>query len=171
MLSSTTAATIRRPTQARPSGHDARRIDHRGDAAFHVLRSAAVEPAVALDRRERIAHPGHTDGVGMPAEHQRGTFDARLQHADHVGPATAGIFDRDLQTDAPHRAADGVSDLAFAGRAGHQRGIDGVDGDEIAQQFDGRIHVLPNAILGATWPPSWLSTSPAPFARRPAGAR
>src|SRR5438128_2703180 len=40
---------------------DARGADHRGDAAFHVLRAAAVETAVELDRVERPRHSDHAN--------------------------------------------------------------------------------------------------------------
>jgi hypothetical protein len=122
--------------------HDARRIDHRRHAALHVLRSAAIETAVALNRRERLAHAGHTDGVGMPAEHQRRTFHPRLEHTDDVRPSAAGVFDGDLESDAAHRGGNRIGNLAFAGGTGHQRRIDGVDGNQIAQQFDGWVHVV-----------------------------
>ncbi len=54
--SSTTPPTMTRPA-VKPAvrGDRRRRRNHRGDAAFHVLRAAAVQPAVALDRREWIA--------------------------------------------------------------------------------------------------------------------
>src|SRR5258708_19489874 len=51
--------------------HDARRVDHRGDASLHVLRAASVKPAVALHGIERRLHPFDADGVNVPTEHQR----------------------------------------------------------------------------------------------------
>ena len=50
---------------------DARGVDHRRDAALHVLRAASVQPAVALDGIERRGHAVDADGVDVPAEHQR----------------------------------------------------------------------------------------------------
>ena len=82
--SSTTAATISRPASRPASATSARRVDHRGDAALHVLRAAAVDPAVALHRIERRRHPFDADGVDVPAQHQRAPCAAPLEHADHV---------------------------------------------------------------------------------------
>ena len=51
-------------------GKVAHRADHGGDTAFHVLRAAAVKPAVADLRRKGSSHSGYADSVGMPTEHQ-----------------------------------------------------------------------------------------------------
>ena len=121
-------------------GQHARRVDHRGHAGFHVLRAAAVQPAVAFGRRERIAHAGDADGVGMAAEHQRAAFRAPLEHAHDVRAARRDFVDGDVEPGSLQVCADGGGDFALTGSAGHERRIHGVDGDQVPEQADGWIH-------------------------------
>ena len=67
-------------------------------------------------------------------------FVAPFEHADDVGPSAARPSTDDVEADAPHLGGDGVGDLALARRAGHERRVDGVDRDQIAEQADGWIH-------------------------------
>ena len=138
--SSTTAATTRRPA-ARPfCAIGAGSGDHRRDAALHVLRAAAVQAAVALGRHERIVHAGDAHRVGVAAEHQRASLRAPIEHADDIRAAGRHRFDGHLEADATHRGGDGGGNFLLAGRAGNERRVDGVDGDEIAKQADRWIH-------------------------------
>ena len=116
------------------------RGNHRGDAALHVLRAAAVQPAIALRRRERIAHAGDADGIGVAAEHERASLRPSLEDADDIGPAGCHGLDRHVEPEAAHRGGDRGGDLLFARRARHERRVHGVDGDEIAEQTQSRIH-------------------------------
>ena len=115
------SAPRRRPRRRRggpaarpPLGDAPRRGDHRGDAGFHVLRAAAVQPAVALDRRERSGHAGDADGVGVAAEHQRAAL-ARVPRARRRRSGRPGATSRTV-TSRPKRAhlgGDAVGDLAL----------------------------------------------------------
>ena len=80
---------ISRPASKPSSDDDPRRVDHRRDAPLHVLRAAAVQAAVALDRIERSGHPFHADGVDVAAEHQRAPRPAslRARRSHSTGPA------------------------------------------------------------------------------------
>ena len=63
-----------------------------------------------------------------------------VEHADHVRPSGLDLLQRRRR--CPSRACDRATApaiCAFAVRAGHQRRIDGVDRDELAQQRDARI--------------------------------
>ena len=121
-------------------GDRSRRVDHRGDAAFHVLRAPRVQPAVALDRRERLRHAGDANGVDVAAEHQRPPATAAFEHADRIRPARCDLLALHVETGAAHRGADSVRNFRFAWRAGHEGRIDGVDGNELAQEPNRGIH-------------------------------
>ncbi|OFW39997.1 MAG: hypothetical protein A3F70_14285 [Acidobacteria bacterium RIFCSPLOWO2_12_FULL_67_14] len=75
------------PLEPTLPGKDARGAKHRGKASLHVLRAAAVEPAVTTDRTKRPVHAVDPDGVEMTAEHQRRPWRPALQHPDDVGAA------------------------------------------------------------------------------------
>ena len=102
--SSSTTRPPRRGRQTNPPcvAIGGRRRDHRGDAAFHVLRAAAVQATVPLHRREWIAHPADADRVGVAAEHQRPPWRASLEHTHYVRPAVGDGLDRHLEPAAPH---------------------------------------------------------------------
>src|SRR5439155_12058286 len=110
--------------------------------------------SVAFDRRERIAHAGDADGIGMSAEDERPPFRASFEHGDDVRPAGRDDADRDVEADAAHVRGDGVRDLLFAGGAGHQRWIHRIDRDEIAKQTDGWIHERVAYIVAISYQPS-----------------
>jgi len=71
--------------------------NHRRDAAFHVLRAPAVQPAALDARLEGIGHAFDADGVEMAAEHDRGTRPAAVEHADDVRTAWHDPLQHDLQ--------------------------------------------------------------------------
>jgi hypothetical protein len=123
-----------------------RRIDHRCDTALHVLGAAAVETAITFDRCKRVGHSCDADCVGMPAKHHRGPWLPSLEDADDIRPAGRNLVDTHVEPDAAHRRRNGVRDLALTGSAGHERRIDGVDSDEVAQEAEGRVHSM---VLGA----------------------
>ena len=133
--SSTTAATMSRPRARPPAlGDPARGTDHRGHAALHVLRAAAVEPAVANLGVERPVMPAHADGVGVAAEHQRAAGRAALEHADDVGPARRDLRDLDAQADRRELLGNPARDRRPRRARRHERRVHRVDRDEIAQQ-------------------------------------
>ena len=57
---------------------------HRSHAAFHVLRPAAEQLAIANLGFERARHTRNTDGVRMAAQNQRPTVLATFEHANDV---------------------------------------------------------------------------------------
>ncbi len=133
--SSTTAATMTRPRSSPPLSTMRRTAaDHGGNAALHVLRTAAVEPAVADLRFERPPHPADADRVGVPAEHQRSASGASVEYADHVRTTGRGVGHLDAKTDGLELAGNPSRDGGFAASARRQRWIHRVDRDEIAQQ-------------------------------------
>ena len=133
--SSTTAATISRPVAKPRAARDARRVDHRGDAALHVLRAAAVEPAVALARIERRRHALDADGVDVAAEHQRPARRSRPSSTPITfGRPGATSCSVDVEPDRACARRSRAAICAFARRAGHERRIDGIDRDELAQE-------------------------------------
>ena len=116
-----------------------RGIDHRGHAALHVLRPAAVEPAAPLDGIERRGHAVDADGVDVPAQHQRAPRLAAIEHADHVGPPRRRLLHLDVEPEPAHVTGDRLRDLRFAGGAGHERRVDRIDRHELAKQSDAGI--------------------------------
>jgi hypothetical protein len=118
---------------------DAHRVDHRGDAPLHILRPAPVNPAVPLRGIERRRHAGHSNCVDVTAEHQRRSGLRSFQHANYIRPAWRGVLFLDVQPEAPQVRFDKVGDGSFAGGARHERRVDGIDRDEIAEQRDDRV--------------------------------
>jgi hypothetical protein len=53
----------------------------------------------------------------------------------------------DVQPDAPHVRGDRRGDLRFARGARHERGIDGIDGDKIAEEMEGGVHVSRQSLV------------------------
>ncbi len=125
--------------QAAALRHDAHGIDHRRDAALHVLGAAAVHPSVAHDRIERRRHAGHADRVDVPAQHQRRARErGRSSVPTTFGRPGATSWTSIVQADAfeflDHAARHG----RLPGRTGHERRVHRIDGHEIAEQtFDG----------------------------------
>jgi len=75
----------------------------------------------------------------VTAEHQRRTRRASFEHADHIRPAVACVFDGDVKADASHHRGNGIGDLALAWRSRHECRVDRVDRDELAKQADSRV--------------------------------
>ena len=126
--------------EASALGEDARGIDHRGHTALHVLRAAAVDPAVALGGierpspcrpRRRCRHGRTTSGSG-PARRPSRTPTTFGRPGATSCTCTASPNRRQTLGERP-------ADLRFTARAGHERRIDGVDGDQGLQQVDGRM--------------------------------
>jgi hypothetical protein len=128
------------------------RGDHRRDAALHVLRAAAIEPAVANLGLERPRHAGDTDGIGVAAEHQRSARRATVKYADDVRASRRSIGDLHLETDRFELARNSPGDVGLATCTCRQRRIDRVDRDEIAQQRDGRVYSHNRRVNGTTAP-------------------
>ena len=108
-------------------------VDHRRDAPFHVLAAAAIEAAVAFDRIERRNHAVDTDGIDVPAQHQRAPLRAAVEDADDVGTSRRHLLQFDVEAKGAHVRGDGVGDLRFAGGARHERRVDRIDRHELAQ--------------------------------------
>ena len=67
---------------------------------------------------------------GLPATARATTL------ADHARPARHGFHDLDLHPQRVEHPGDARRDRTFAGSAGNERGIAGVDGDEPGEQVD-----------------------------------
>ena len=139
--SSTTAATISRPAASRVLRDDPRRVDHRGDAAFHVLRRRG-RTAGRRARRDRTAR-------AMPSTPTVSTWPQSISDRPRPRPSSTPMtFGRPgaascISTSRPmlpQVRGDRRGDRRFAGRARHERRIDRIDRDEIAQQPDGGVH-------------------------------
>jgi len=126
---------------------DARGGDHRGHATLHVLRTAAEEPAVFDPGNERVDHPFHANRIEMPAEHHGRARSGGLEEPDDIGTTGSGLLQPNIESGGEQRGAAHLGDLRFARRARHERGVDGVDRDEIAQERDG-IHMSVPATRG-----------------------
>ena len=126
------AATISRPAASPSPRDDARRVDHRGHAAFHVLRSAAVEAAVALDRIERRP----TCPRRRPYRCGRRTSATARGARPSSTPITLGRPGATSCNSTSRPIARSWSAIArgnrrLTRRARHQRRIDRIDRDEI----------------------------------------
>ena len=120
-----------------PGGrHGARGGNHGGDATLHVLRATRVQPAALDARHERIGHPVDADRVDVPAEHHRRPWRGGVEHADHVPAAGRGFLKHDVEAGLPHRVGGHFANRALARRAGYERRIDGVDGNEVLKDGD-----------------------------------
>src|SRR5436309_3413070 len=91
---------------------------------------AAEHPAEAQDR---VLSFGGSTAVRRPP----------FQHADDIRAPWHDRLDRHVEPRSPHFVGDCRRDLLLAGRAGDERRIHGVDGDELAKEADGwiRIHL------------------------------
>ena len=118
----------------------AARDERRRDAGLHVVRTAAIE-TVALDARVvRRVHPRDAHGVDVAAQQQRAPA-SRARRAHDDARASGRPLDHPrLEPRCERPPGDERRDLALAGPAGHERRVDGVDRDELAQQV-GRPHV------------------------------
>ena len=115
------------------------RVHHRGHAALHVLAAAPVEPAVTFDRIERRLHAGDADRIHVAAEHQRAPAGAALDDADDVGAAGRGVGHLDSDAGRAQLGGDPPGERGFTRAPGFQGRIDGIDGDQVAQQPDGGV--------------------------------
>ena len=94
-----------------------------------------------------ISGVNDADRIHVPAEHQRAPGRAGFEDADHIGPPGRDVLNVDVQPDAPHVRGNRRGDLRFARGAWHERRIDGIDGDEIAEKVDGGIHVSRQSLV------------------------
>ena len=110
-----------------------------GDAGLHVVGAAAVAAAALHARLVRGLHALDADGVDVPAQQQRApAARARRPHDDARAPRRRFEHPR-LEVRGERPALDERRDLALAGAAGGERGVDGVDRDELAQEV-GQAH-------------------------------
>ena len=125
---------------AGPGGREHRgRGDHRGHAALHVLRPRPYSRP-PLTRGVNGSVIPATPTVSMwPQNIIAGPGDAAFEHANHIGPPRRRVLHDDVESRRRHRAPRDLGDLALPRRAGHQRRVHGVGGDQVGQQRDG-IH-------------------------------
>ena len=140
--SSTTTATISRPAESRRCATSARRIDHRRDAALHVLDAAAVQPAV----RPRAGRTAPPCPRRRPYRCGRRTSASGRAHRPSSTPMTLGRPGADLlhvhvEADAGACAPQPPPRPHASPRcARHQRRVHGIDGDERSEKGEGGIH-------------------------------
>ena len=96
---------------------------YRSHAAFHVLRPAAEQLAIANLGFERARHPRNTDGVRMAAQNQRSTVLAAFEHANDVRSPWCRFGNLDRETVRAQFVGQTASDVGLAARARHERGI------------------------------------------------
>ena len=113
--------------------------DHRRHTALHVLRAAAVEAAVADLGIEGPMHPADSDGVSVPAQHQRTARGSSLEHADDIRSARHDIGHLHAETDNPELAGNPPRHVGLTSRTRGERWIDRVDRDEVTQQRHRRV--------------------------------
>ena len=118
-------------------GDHAGGVDHRRDAALHVLRAAAVDAAVALVAGSNGAVMPATPTVSMWPQNISDRPGARPSSvADDVGAAGRDVLRLDASGRCRRIAAVSVArDGRFAGRAGHQRRVDRIDRDQILEEL------------------------------------
>jgi len=115
--------------------------DHRCHTAFHVLRSAAKQLAVANFGFEGMRHSRDADRVSVAAKHQRPATMSAFEHADDVRPAGHRVGDFNREAARTQLVGQPASDVALASCTRDKRGIDGIDRNEIAKECDYRISV------------------------------
>lgn len=113
--------------------------DHHGrDAALHVEGAAAVHPPFADARGERVAVvAGETDRVQVAVEHQGAAAAGAARDRDDRRPAGPPFQAVDLEAAGGQPGAAEVGDGGLPGPAGHEVGVDGVDGDQPGQEATG----------------------------------
>jgi hypothetical protein len=117
-----------------------RRAEDRSTTAFHVLRTAAVNAIAIHDRRERCFHSFDANRVAVTAEHPRAALLSAGEHADDIPTAGGDLGQLDVGAEFLQLVCKELADGALAGGAGHEIGIDRVDGDEVAEEFKGWVH-------------------------------
>jgi len=98
------------------------------------------EAAAALDRRERAGHVAGANGIhvredGQSRARRSGSCGRRAEKRDDVGAAARGLVQLGVNSVAAEKIAQGPGGCGFAARAGNQRGIDRINGDQVAQEF------------------------------------
>ena len=120
---------------AGPSGRQiGRRSNHRGDTALHVLRSAPVQTSIRDAGLERIGHAFNPDRVEVPAQHDARTRLATREYADDIRATGRDFLQNNVQSCSRHRSTRDLGNLALPWSARHQRWIDRVGGNQVAEQ-------------------------------------
>ena len=96
----------------------------------------SARPPAALDRIERGLHAGHANGVDVSAEHQRSASLDAVEYADDVRTPGRHVLKMHVQPHVAHVRGNRVRHLCFARGPWHQRRVDRIDRDEIAQEGD-----------------------------------
>ncbi len=76
----------------------------------------------------------------MAAEHEGASRGTAFEHADRVRSSGRNLPGFDVESDTTHLGSDGTGDLRLAGRARHERRVDGVNRDQVAEQPNRGIH-------------------------------
>ena len=125
------------PSREAPAARNrARRVNHGRDAALHVLAAAPVDAAVAHDGVERRGHSLDAHRVHVAADHQRPTRRAPLDGRDDVRSPGSDLGHLDVESGPRERRRDALRDGGLAGAPGHERRVDGIDRDQVAQQLN-----------------------------------
>ena len=119
------------PLREAVGGHHSRRIDHRSDAALHILRAAAVKTPIRFARIERRRHPLDADRVYVSAEHQRTSRLASVDHPDDVRTSRRHLLNDDVEAKTTEVRSDRGGDGALTRCARHEHRVHGIDGDEL----------------------------------------
>ena len=112
---------------------------HRCQTALHILRTAAIHPAALLRGIERCVHPRHTDRVHVSAEHKRPALTLAVQYSDHIRTPWHNLLNLHVHRTGAQFCRNGSGDFLFARGSWSERGIDGIDCNQIAQEVDGGI--------------------------------
>ena len=97
-----------------------------------------MHPPVLHDRLEGPLHAGDPDDVHMRVQEQRRAATGPARDPDGVEAAGSHLLDLDVEPGALEPLGDEPRDLALAGPAFDQVGVDGVDADQVREQLGER---------------------------------
>jgi hypothetical protein len=110
------------------------------------LSPATVETPVALNGIKRRGHPFDAYGVQMATQHQRTSRRSSLKYSHHVRSARGNFRDLDVESDSAKRSSDPSGDGGLPSSTRHQRWVNGVNRDQIAQE--GKNSIQPEVAPG-----------------------
>ena len=92
---------------------------HGGEAAFHILRAAAIEAAVMDGRAKRIGHTRHANGVHVAVEQKHAAVRVLPREtAEDIHSAGSQLRCRHFQAQLRHLMRDISGNLRFARASG-----------------------------------------------------
>ena len=128
---------------------------HRRDAALHVRRAAAVQPAVALFGVERsVNHSLDADDVEMSVEHQRASATRRPDARHEIRTADGRVLQLGDESPIVQHVAQEIRAFPLAGRTTRERRIARVDLHECARE---RARITGGNRRHLWWSYSWRS--------------